>query len=477
MPGIIGTVAEYASIICNLMWGLLIIIILIAVGLLISVLGRFFQVRKLGLAFKNLSWKGREGSGEVHPFKIWVMAIGATVSVGSIAGASIAIKLGGPGAVFWIWVCGILGMGLKAVEATLSIWSRHVESNSKIEGGVVYYIKRIPKIGPGLAVLFALSTLVAAFGLGNIIQANIFSFSTEYLASIYEFDTSTLRPVIGLILFVTTSLVLIGGLKRIAEVANYIVPFAITWYILFGLTLCIMYAYNLSEAFRLIITGAFSPLAVGGGITGWTVYQAVRYGFLRGFLSNEAGLGSTPNAYAYTESDHPGRQGFYGVLEVFMDTLVICTITAMAVLVTGAYTAKSVGANELYDGIAVTMDAFYRGYGSLSTIILGITLTLLSFTAILAWGFYGEVNWRYFWVKVLKLPEKPMIILWRILWAASLIPASIAGELLESSLQIYTNLALSLMIILNLVAITYFAPTAITLIKEFYYKHNHEKTL
>ncbi len=472
MPGIMDTIIEWINIIDGLVWGLPMIIILVSTGLTISILGGFFQIRKFGLAVKNMAWKGKRGAGEVHPFKIWAMVMGATIGVGNIAGASTAVRLGGPGAVFWMWVCGILGMGLKAAEVTLGVWSRKVKPDGTIEGGTAYYIRRVPKIGPALAILFALFAWIAAFGIGNMVQANNVALGAEYIARAYNFDVYTARLIAGILMFIATALVVIGGLRRIAEVANYLVPFMAAWYIIFGLGLWVMFAYNLPKTIGLILTGAFTPLAVGGGVTGWTVYQAIRYGFARGLFSNEAGLGSAPNAYAYAESDHPGRQGFYGVFEVFMDTLVICTITVISDITTGAYLAKGPD-GKYYSGAALAMEAFHRGYGPWSAVILGIALGLFAFTTILTWEFYGEVNWKYFWVRTLRLPEKPMVWIWRVLWIIPLIPAAIAGELFET-FWTFSDMANGLMAIPNLIAVVYFAPVALALLKDFYTRHWYE---
>ncbi len=452
----------------GIVWGLPMIILLVSTGLTLSIMGGFYQITKLPLAIKNVTWKGKKGAGEVHPFKIWAMVMGATVGVGNIAGASTAVHLGGPGAVFWMWICAILGMATKSAEVTLAMWSRRVLPDGRIEGGTPYYIRRIPMIGPALAILFSLFAWIAAFGIGNMVQANNVALGAEYVAKAAGWPVFETRLATGILMLIATALVVLGGIRRIAEVANYMVPFMAAWYIIFGLGLWIMFGYNFGDTIAKIFTYAFTPMAAAGGLAGWSVYNAIRYGFARGLFSNEAGLGSAPNAYAFAESDHPGRQGFYGIFEVFMDTIVICTITVIADIITKAYIERP----DL-SGAALAMEAFYRGYGFWAPVIMGIALGLFAYTTVLTWEWYGEVNWRYFWVVTLKLPEKPLIWLWRVLWVIPLVPAAVAGQYFET-FWTFSDMANGLMAIPNLIAVVYFAPIALKLIKDFYSRHWYE---
>jgi len=356
-------------------------------------------------------------------------------------------------------------MATKSAEVTLSLWSRRVLPDGRIEGGTPYYIRRIPVIGPALAILFSLFAWIAAFGIGNMVQANNVALGAEYVAKALGWPVFETRLATGIIITIATALVVLGGIRRIAEVANYMVPFMAAWYIIFGLGLWIMYGYNFGDTIAKIFTYAFTPMAAAGGLAGWSVYNAIRYGFARGLFSNEAGLGSAPNAYAFAESDHPGRQGFYGIFEVFMDTIVICTITTVADIITKAYIERP----DL-SGAALAMEAFFRGYGIWAPIIMGIALGLFAYTTILTWEWYGEVNWRYFWVVTLKLPEKPMLWIWRVLWIIPLIPAAVAGSLFET-FWTFSDMTNGLMAIPNLIAVVYFAPVALKLIKDFYSRH------
>ncbi|MEM4823025.1 MAG: amino acid carrier protein [Acidilobaceae archaeon] len=459
----------------GIVWGLPAIIILLGTGLTLTILLGFIQIRYFGTIVRNMRWKGRRKSGEVHPFKIWAAVMGATVGVGNIAGVSTAVALGGPGALFWMFLTGLFGMALKAVEVTLGIKYRKVKADGTVvEGGTPYYIRQVPIIGGMLAVLFALFAFISAFGIGNMVQASNVAYGAVFLAESYGLNVTLAKWLVGFVLFILVALVILGGIRRIAEVSNYLVPFLTAWYILAGIGLWIMFAGNFIEAIITILRGAFTPIEVAkttvsmagspeaavGGVLGWTTYEAIRYGVARGLFSNEAGLGSAPNAYAYGESDHPGRQGFYGMFEVFMDTLVICMITGISVIITGAYTTGLTGA-------PLAMEAFSRGYGFLAPLIIGVALILFAFTTLLTWAWYGEVNWIYFWCKVLKLPEKPMRLIWRVLWVIPIIPAAVLAEEYFKTIWDFSDTANGLMAIPNLIAVIVLAPVAVKLLADF----------
>ena len=459
--GALESIIEAINFLDGLVWGLPAIIILAGTGLSIAILGRLFQITKFKAVLKNMLYKGTGGKGEVSPFATWAAVMGATVGVGNIAGVSTALHLGGAGALFWMWVCAILGMGTKAVEATLGAWSRRITPDGRVEGGTPYYIRLVPAIGPALAVLFSIFTFIAAYGIGNTVQANNVALGVEYIAKAYGWDVFQTRLIAGLLMFILTAIVVIGGVKRIADVSNYLVPFMATWYIVASLVIWIKYGSNLPLAFSEIFTYAFTPQAAAGGLSGWLVYSAIRYGFARGLFSNEAGLGSAPNMYAYMTVDHPGRVGLYGIFEVFMDTIVICSMTGIVDIVTRVYIERP----DL-SGAALAMEAFYRAYGMWAPVVLGIALALFAYTTLLSWEWYGEVNWIYFWSKTLKLPEKPMRWVWRVMWVIPIIPAAIAGELFEVFWN-FADVANGLMAIPNLIAVAYFAPVGIGLIRDF----------
>ena len=472
---VLDALIDFMYFVNGLVWGLPAIIVLLGTGLALTLLLGFMQVRYFGTIVRNMRWKGRRGGGEVHPFKIWAAVMGATVGVGNIAGVSTAVALGGPGALFWMFLTGLFGMALKAVEVTLGIKYRRVRPDGKVvEGGTPYYIRQVPFIGPILATLFALFAFIAAPGIGNMVQSSNVAFGASFVAESYGFDPTIAKWLVGIVLTILTALVVLGGIRRIAEAATYLVPFMATWYILAGLGVWLMFAGNFLDTLITIIRGAFTPLevaktaasmagspeAAAGGILGWTTYEAIRYGVARGLFSNEAGLGSAPNAYAYGESDHPGRQGFYGMFEVFMDTLVICMITGISVTITGAYTTGLTGA-------PLAMEAFSRAYGPLAPLIIGVALILFAYTTLLTWAWYGEVNWVYFWCKVLKLPEEPMRWIWRIIWVILILPAAVLAKDYFVVFWDFADTANGLMMIPNLIAVIVLAPVAIALLADF----------
>ncbi|MEL9909503.1 MAG: amino acid carrier protein [Desulfurococcus sp.] len=459
--GALESIIEAINFLDGLVWGLPAIIILAGTGLSIAILGRLFQITKFKAVLKNMLYKGTGGKGEVSPFATWAAVMGATVGVGNIAGVSTALHLGGAGALFWMWICAILGMGTKAVEATLGAWSRRITPDGRVEGGTPYYIRLVPVVGPALAVLFSIFTFIAAYGIGNTVQANNVALGVEYIAKAYGWDVFQTRLIAGLLMFIFTAIVVIGGVKRIADVSNFLVPFMATWYIAASLWIWIKYSSNLPLTFSEIFTYAFTPQAAAGGLSGWLVYSAIRYGFARGLFSNEAGLGSAPNMYAYMSVDHPGRVGLYGIFEVFMDTIVICSMTGIVDIVTRVYIERP----DL-SGAALAMEAFYRAYGIWAPVVLGIALALFAYTTLLTWEWYGEVNWIYFWSRTLKLPEKPMRWVWRVMWVIPIIPAAIAGELFEVFWN-FADVANGLMAIPNLIAVAYFTPVGIGLIRDF----------
>ncbi|MEM4005586.1 MAG: amino acid carrier protein [Desulfurococcaceae archaeon] len=449
----------------GIVWGMPAIITLVGAGLLFTLLSRGIQFRKFGTVIKNMAYKGAVERGGYKPFAIWSAVMGATVGVGNIAGVATAVHSGGPGAVFWMWVCALIGMATKGFEVTLGVWSRREEKGEVVEGGTPYYIRLLPTIGPALAVAFSLFAWISAFGIGNMVQANNVALAGEWMANQYGWDVFTTRLITGILMAFFTALVIIGGIKRLAEVSNYLVPFMLAWYFIVTLILWISRPLDFARAVAEIVKYAFTPYAVAGGAGGytvmWGVTQAIRYGLARGLFSNEAGLGSAPNLYAFMKVDHPGRAGLYGIFEVFMDTIVVCSFTGISIVLVGAHIKYP----EL-SGAALAFQAFYEFYGMWVPIVLGVALGLFAYTTLLTWSTYGEVNFKYFFSKVLRLPEKPVIWFWRILWIVPIIPASISPKLFEIFWD-FADTMNGLMMIPNIIAVAYFAPVAMKLIEDF----------
>ena len=337
--GRMQTLTDLNSWLNGYVWGLPMIGLLIGTGLLLTVLTGVVQVRYLGYALKEVLGKLRQGGGgegSVRPFQAVATALASTVGVGNIAGVATAISLGGPGALFWLWVSGVLGMCTKYAEIVVAIHYRERDASGVMRGGAMYILKN--GLGmPWLGAIFALLTSLAAFGIGNMVQAN--SVADVLRTSL---DVPTWMTGVGLV--AVTALVILGGIKRIGQVTEYLVPFMAILYLVGGAAVLVRYAGLIPEAISLVFSSAFSGTAAVGGFAGSSVAMALRYGIARGLFSNEAGLGSAPMVHAAANTDHPVRQGMYGIFEVFVDTLLICTTTGLVILVTDSWSTGATGA-------------------------------------------------------------------------------------------------------------------------------------
>lgn len=341
---------EINGIINGFVWGPPMLILLVGTGIYLSIRTNFFSLTKLGYILKNtllkMFAKDHHGEGEVTAFQAVATALAATVGTGNIAGVATAIAVGGPGAIFWMWIAAIFGMTTKFAEVVLAVHYREKTPDGRFVGGPMYYITNGLKM-KWLAYIFAFFGALAAFGIGNMVQSNSIAQSLEV-----TFGTNKL--VVGIVLAVFAAMVIVGGIKRIGQVTEKLVPFMAAFYILGGLVIIIINAAHIPEAFGLIFGQAFTGTAAVGGFVGSTIKQAMRYGVARGVFTNEAGLGSAPIAHAAATTDHPVRQGLWGVFEVFVDTIIICSITALAIITTGVWQDGATGA-------ALTTHAFSHG--------------------------------------------------------------------------------------------------------------------
>ncbi len=368
----------------SLVWGWPMIVLLIGTGLLLTVLTGAVQFRRLGFALHEVLGKVTRrggGRGDVRPFQAVATALASTVGVGNIAGVATAIYLGGPGAVFWLWVSGLLGMATKYAEIVVAVHYREPDSSGSMRGGAMYVLKK--GLGwPWLGGAFALLTALAAFGIGNMVQAN----------SVADALKSTLHVppwVTGLALVILTALVILGGIKSIARVTQWFVPFMAVFYLAGAVVVLALCAERLPHAFGLIFDGAFSGTAAVGGFAGSTMMMALRYGIARGLFSNEAGLGSAPMVHCAADTDHPVRQGMYGVFEVFVDTMLICTATGLVILMTDTW-------NSGLTGAALSVKAFETGLpGTFGDIMVTGGLVLFAYSTLLGWSYYGETGIVY----------------------------------------------------------------------------------
>jgi alanine or glycine:cation symporter, AGCS family len=367
----------------GLVWGPPMLVLLVGTGLLLTIVTGAVQFRRLGAALGEVLGKLRRpsaGEGTVTPFQAVATALASTVGVGNIAGVATAIALGGPGALLWLWVSGLLGMATKFSEIVVALHYRERDAGGTMRGGAMYTLRRLGL--PWVGGIFALLTALAAFGIGNMVQANSVAQSLE---ATFGFAP----PVVGFALVVLAGAVILGGIRRIAAFAEVLVPFMSLLYLTGGLVVLATHAGEIPAALRLVVDGAFSGTAAAGGFAGSTVMLALRYGIARGLFSNEAGLGSAPLVHAAATTDHPVRQGMYGIFEVFVDTLLICTTTGLVILVTGVWETGETGA-------ALTGRAFETGLpGVWGDILVTTGLVLFAFSTIIGWSYYGETGIVY----------------------------------------------------------------------------------
>ncbi|BAI60809.1 putative sodium:amino acid symporter [Methanocella paludicola SANAE] len=398
--GLLEIFQSVISTVNGFVWGIPMLVLLVGTGLLLTIRLKGIQFRELPLAFSRVmhsikTRKSGDQEGDIPAFHALCTALSATVGTGNIAGVATAIVMGGPGALFWMWMTALVGMVTKYSEAVLSVKYRQKNPDGSMSGGPMYYIEKGLKM-KWLAVLFALCGTVAAFGIGSMTQAN-----SVTLAITSQLDVggsivlpvfgeiSVLSLVIGAILVAITALVTFGGIKRIGEVASILVPFMAISYIIGGLlVLAINYA-RIPDALVMVFNYAFTPYAAVGGVAGYAVAQAVRYGMARGVFSNEAGLGSAPIAYAAAKTNSPVNQGLIAITEVFLDTLVICSITGLVVLTSGLWD------DGVYNSTSLTIAAFTNSLGLPGLIMVVISAVLFGYSTILGWAYYGEQCFHY----------------------------------------------------------------------------------
>ncbi len=384
----------------GLIWGWALIVLLLGVGLFLTIVMGGIQFRKLGWAIREVFGKVRHkggGEGTVSPFQAVATALASTVGVGNIAGVATAIFLGGPGALFWVLVSGVLGMCTKYTEITVSMRFRERDDQGTMRGGAMYVLSKGLGL-PWLGTVFAVLTALAALGIGNMVQANSVSEAVKASFEIPPWLT-------GIVISVGTALVILGGIKRIAEFTQILVPFMCVIYLLAGLYVVITHISMVPEIVSLVLNSAFSGHSAVGGFSGAVVRDTIRYGVARGLFSNEAGLGSAPMAHAAATTDHPIRQASYGIFEVFVDTILVCTVTGFVILATGTWQSGLTGA-------ALSAKAFETGLpGFWGDIVITIAMVTFAYSTLIGWSFYGETAAVYLLGTRAAMP-------YRILWVA-----------------------------------------------------------
>ena len=397
MLSVIQVIEDVNQAVYDVVWGLPMLVLLVGTGVFLSARTKFVQFRKLGYALKNtmgkIFQKREVGHGEITPFQAVTTALAATVGTGNIVGVTGAIVIGGPGAVFWMWVSALLGMVTKYSEVLLAVKYRERNSSREWVGGPMYYIKNgLGKKWKWLGAIFCVFAILASFGIGNIAQVNSIAESVKTLVQSFQPAageyTSAIELTVGLVVAGCTALVLLGGMKRIGAVTEKLVPAMAVLYILGALTVIVVHGDRLGEVLSMIFRYAFRADAILGGTVGSAMMLAVKNGVGRGVFSNEAGLGSAPIAHAATSESDPVKQGLYGIFEVFMDTVVICSLTSLAVLCSGVVDGNF-GVSAMA-GVSTTISAFATVFGSkIGGLLIAMGIILFATSTILSWSLYG----------------------------------------------------------------------------------------
>ncbi len=431
----------------GIVWGIPMLVLILGTGLYLMLGLRLLPLRKLGLGFATL-WRGRtpapDGKGDISPFNALMTALSATVGTGNIAGVATAIALGGPGAVFWMWCTALVGMATKYAEAVCAVQYREVDANGSYVGGPMYYIKNgLGKRWAWLGTAFAIFGMLAGFGIGNTVQSNSVA---DALYSAFA-----VPPWIsGLVMAVLVAAVLLGGIRRLAAVAGQLVPLMAVVYVGGSLVILLVNFSALPDALSLIIHHAFNPMAAAGGFAGATLAAAIQFGVARGVFSNEAGLGSAPMAHASATTTGPVEQGIIAMLGTFIDTLVICTATALVIIVSGTWLQIDPATGKALTGSALSMTAFNQALPGFGSYVVTFGLVIFAFTTLLGWSLYGERCVEYlFGVRA--------IIPFRLLWVLA-VPA---GALLHEHLNfvwLVADTLNALMALPNLIALLALSP-------------------
>ena len=429
----------------GIVWGPVTIILLVGTGVLITILLRAIQLRWFVYAWGLISgrYDDPRDDGEITHFQALSAALSATIGTGNIAGVGTAVALGGPGAVFWMWVTAFFGMGLKYAECTLALEYRVIHENGRVGAGPMYYLEK----GLGqkwLGILFAIFATVASFGIGNMVQANSVA---EPVATYFGIPKLYTGLIIGGLVFA----VIVGGIKRIGQVAKILVPFMAVFYILGALVVIFLKIDQVPAAFLLIFQEAFTGSAATGGFAGAAVAQAIRFGVARGVFSNEAGLGSAPIAHGAAQTKEPVREGLVAMLGPFLDTLVICSMTALVIILTGAYTEGLTGAD-------LTAKAFNIGLPGQGGYIVAIGIIFFALSTAISWSYYGDRCIDY-------LVGEKWVTPYRVIYCI-LLPVGASVKL--TTVWTISDIFNALMAWPNLIGLLFLSPVLLRLTKEYF---------
>ena len=458
----LSTIESINSAVNNFIWGVPAMICIIGVGLYLTIRTHFLQIRKFPYAIKTtigrMFRKKDASDGSLTPFQAVCTALAATVGTGNISGVAGAIAIGGPGAVFWMWISAMLGMCTKFAEVTLAVHFRETNAQGDLVGGPMYYIKNgLKKHWHWLAYLFSAFGVLTVFGTGNATQVN--TITTAVDSALINFhlisdqSVSTLNLVIGIVITILVGLILLGGIKRIGSVTEKLVPFMALFYILLALGVVIMNYRNIPHVFYSIVYGAFCPRAVTGGVVG-SFFLSMKKGVSRGIFSNEAGLGTGSIAHACADTRKPVKQGLFGIFEVFADTIVICTLTALVILCSGTTVTYGQAA-----GAELTISGFTSVYGSWISVFTAVAMCCFAFSTIIGWGLYGArcIEFLFSSEKVVK----PFMVVYSLV---AILGATVELGLLWSIAETFNGL----MAIPNLIAVFLLSGTVVKMVKEYF---------
>lgn len=464
----LGTIESINNVVNNFIWGVPAMICIIGVGLVLSFRTRFLQIRKFPYAMKvtigRMFRKKQAADGAMTPFQAVCTALAATVGTGNIAGVAGAIAIGGPGAVFWMWISALLGMCTKFSEVTLAVHFREKNDKGEFVGGPMYYIKNgLKKHWHWLAYLFAAFGVITVFGTGNATQVN--TITTAIDSALFNYgiiskdSVSNINLVIGIVLAVLLALILLGGIKRIGQVTEKLVPFMALFYVVLALGVVILNINHVPAVFKEIVEGAFSPASVTGGVVG-SFFMSMKKGVSRGIFSNEAGLGTGSIAHACADTRKPVKQGFFGIFEVFVDTIVICTLTALVILCSEAPITYGQAA-----GAELTISGFTATYGNWVSLFTAVAMCCFAFSTIIGWGLYGARCIEFlFGTKV----NKPFMFVYSLV---AIVGATLDLGLLWSIAETFNGL----MAIPNLIAVFLLSGVVVKLVREHFDPETREE--
>lgn len=461
----LSTIEAVNNVVNNFIWGVPAMICIIGVGLYLSIRTNFLQIRKFPYAMKvtlgRMMKKKEASDGALTPFQAVCTALAATIGTGNVAGVAGAIAIGGPGAVFWMWVSALLGMCTKFAEVTLAVHFRETNAQGDLVGGPMYYIKNgLDKKWHFLAYLFAAFGVLAVFGTGNATQVNTITTAIDSALSNFNVlpadAVNLVNLIIGVALTIIIALILIGGIKRIGNVTSKLVPFMAIMYIVLALGVIIFHIKSVPAVFASIIEGAFNPASVTGGVVG-SFFMSMKKGVSRGIFSNEAGLGTGSIAHACADTKKPVKQGFFGIFEVFVDTIIICTMTALVILCSGVPVNYGEAA-----GAELTISGFTAVYGSWVSIFTAVAMCCFAFSTIIGWGLYGTRCIEFLFG---SRSNKPFMVLYSL---TAIVGATMNLGLMWSIAETFNGL----MVIPNLIAVFLLSGIVVKLTKEYFVKEN-----